>query len=193
MWRRVSSAVGNTVILFCNVKTQTHSKSSTSSPAPLLVHLLLLLTAAILIAHLKLSPIELRQVLMNMTTDRLEPAHIKQLLLYSPDEDEVKQYEQFDQDPAKLSEPDQFIFQVPPINNPGWPRFKSQWNDLCKGECFFICFRCWWYLSIKPVCGASTSRRPCRRRQRRWRSRLITSTRRRWSWGAARNWPKSWR
>lgn len=49
---------------------------------------------------------------MNMTTDRLEPAHIKQLLLYAPDEEEVKQYEQFDQDPGKLSEPDQFIFQV---------------------------------------------------------------------------------
>lgn len=49
---------------------------------------------------------------MNMTTDRLEPAHIKQLLLYAPDEEEVKQYEQFEQDPAKLSEPDQFIFQV---------------------------------------------------------------------------------
>lgn len=52
--------------------------------------------------------------MMNMTTDRLEPAHIKQLLLYAPDDDEVKQYEQFDQDPAKLSEPDQFIFQVQP-------------------------------------------------------------------------------
>lgn len=54
---------------------------------------------------------------MNMTTDRLEPAHIKQLLLYAPDDDEVKQYEQFDQDPAKLSEPDQFIFQVHPLKN----------------------------------------------------------------------------
>lgn len=78
---------------------------------------------------------------MNMTTDRLEPAHIKQLLLYAPDEDEVKQYERFDQDPAKLSEPDQFIFQVPPPpppNNPGWTRFESQWNDLCKGECSFF-------------------------------------------------------
>lgn len=74
--------------------------------------LTLLLAVAILIAHLKLSPAELRQVLMNMTTDRLEPAHIKQLLLYAPDDDEVKQYEQFDQDPVKLSEPDQFIFQV---------------------------------------------------------------------------------
>lgn len=49
---------------------------------------------------------------MNMTTDRLEPAHIKQLLLYAPNDDEVKQYERFEQDPAKLSEPDQFIFQV---------------------------------------------------------------------------------
>ena len=49
---------------------------------------------------------------MNMTTDRLEPAHIKQLLLYAPNDDEVKQYEQFEQDPAKLSDPDQFIFQV---------------------------------------------------------------------------------
>lgn len=51
-------------------------------------------------------------MLMNMSTDRLEPAHVKQLLLYAPNEDEVKQYEQFEQDPAKLSEPDQFIFQV---------------------------------------------------------------------------------
>lgn len=51
-----------------------------------------------------------------MTTDRLEPAHIKQLLLYSPDDEEVKQYERFDQDPAKLTEPDQFIFQVRPTN-----------------------------------------------------------------------------
>lgn len=69
-------------------------------------------SAAILIAHLKLSTGELRQILMNMTTDRLEPAHVKQLLLYAPNDDEVKQYEQFEQDPAKLSEPDQFIFQV---------------------------------------------------------------------------------
>lgn len=47
-----------------------------------------------------------------MATDRLEPAHIKQLLLYAPDDDEVKQYERYDQDLTKLSEPDQFIFQV---------------------------------------------------------------------------------
>lgn len=69
-------------------------------------------STAILIAHLKLSSGELRQVLMNMSADRLEPAHIKQLLLYAPDEEEVKQYEQYDQDLSKLSEPDQFIFQV---------------------------------------------------------------------------------
>ncbi|TNN04091.1 hypothetical protein fugu_001120 [Takifugu bimaculatus] len=68
--------------------------------------------ASILIAHLKLSASELRQILMKMTTDRLEPAHVKQLLLYAPNDDEVKQYEQFEQDPAKLSEPDQFIFQM---------------------------------------------------------------------------------
>uniref|UniRef100_A0A7N6AIH4 Glutamate receptor, ionotropic, delta 2 (Grid2) interacting protein, a n=1 Tax=Anabas testudineus TaxID=64144 RepID=A0A7N6AIH4_ANATE len=81
--------------------------------------------ASILIAHLKLSPIELRQVLMNMTTDRLEPAHIKQLLLYAPDEDEVKQYEQFDQDPVKLSEPDQFIFQMLMV-----PEYKTRLRSL---------------------------------------------------------------
>ncbi|KAK2820825.1 hypothetical protein Q5P01_023784 [Channa striata] len=81
--------------------------------------------ASILIAHLKLSPDELRQVLMNMTTDRLEPAHIKQLLLYAPDDDEVKQYEQFDQDPAKLSEPDQFIFQMLMV-----PEYKTRLRSL---------------------------------------------------------------
>lgn len=81
--------------------------------------LILFLSAAILIAHLKLSTSELCQILMNMTTDRLEPAHIKQLLLYAPNDDEVKQYEQFEQDPAKLSEPDQFIFQVNAEENRG--------------------------------------------------------------------------
>lgn len=67
---------------------------------------------AILIAHLKLSPGELRQVLMNMASDRLEPSHIKQLLLYAPDAEEVKKYEEYRQDPSKLSEPDQFVLQV---------------------------------------------------------------------------------
>ncbi|KAM7371065.1 hypothetical protein PAMP_010562 [Pampus punctatissimus] len=81
--------------------------------------------AAILIAHLKLSPTELRQVLMNMTTDRLEPAHIKQLLLYSPSDDEVKQYELFEQDPVKLSEPDQFIFQMLMV-----PEYKTRLRSL---------------------------------------------------------------
>uniref|UniRef100_A0A8C2X1N2 Glutamate receptor, ionotropic, delta 2 (Grid2) interacting protein, b n=1 Tax=Cyclopterus lumpus TaxID=8103 RepID=A0A8C2X1N2_CYCLU len=81
--------------------------------------------ASILIAHLKLSASELRQVLMNMTTDRLEPAHIKQLLLYAPDEEEVKQYEQFEQDPAKLSEPDQFIFQMLMV-----PEYKTRLRSL---------------------------------------------------------------
>ncbi|XP_034563956.1 LOW QUALITY PROTEIN: delphilin [Notolabrus celidotus] len=81
--------------------------------------------ASILIAHLKLSTSELRQVLMNMATDRLEPAHIKQLLLYAPDEEEVKQYEQFDDDPAKLSEPDQFIFQMLMV-----PEYKTRLRSL---------------------------------------------------------------
>lgn len=67
---------------------------------------------AILIAHLKLSPGELRQVLMTMATDRLEPAHIKQLLLYAPDAEEVKKYEDYKEDQSKLSEPDQFMLQV---------------------------------------------------------------------------------
>lgn len=67
---------------------------------------------AILIAHLKLSPGELRHVLMTMSTNRLEPAHIKQLLLYAPDDEEVKQYAQYTDNPSKLSEPDQFVLQV---------------------------------------------------------------------------------
>ena len=51
-------------------------------------------------------------MLMNMATDRLEPSHIKQLLLYAPDAEEVKKYEEYRQDPGKLSEPDQFVLQV---------------------------------------------------------------------------------
>lgn len=49
---------------------------------------------------------------MNMATDRLEQTHIKQLLLYAPDAEEVKKYKEYRQDPSKLSEPDQFVLQV---------------------------------------------------------------------------------
>lgn len=81
--------------------------------------------ASILIAHLKLSPGELRQVLMNMATDRLEPAHIKQLLLYAPDAEEVKKYEEYRQDPSKLSEPDQFVLQMLSV-----PEYKTRLQSL---------------------------------------------------------------
>ncbi|XP_071060148.1 delphilin isoform X3 [Pseudochaenichthys georgianus] len=81
--------------------------------------------ASILIAHLKLSPGELRKVLMNMVTDRLEPAHIKQLLLYSPDAEEVKKYEEYTEDPSKLSEPDQFVLQMLSV-----PEYKTRMECL---------------------------------------------------------------
>uniref|UniRef100_A0A3B4DPZ8 Glutamate receptor, ionotropic, delta 2 (Grid2) interacting protein, a n=1 Tax=Pygocentrus nattereri TaxID=42514 RepID=A0A3B4DPZ8_PYGNA len=81
--------------------------------------------ASILIAHLKLSPAELRQALMTMTTERLEPSHIKQLLLYAPDDEEVKQFQQYDQDPSKLSEPDQFVLQMLLV-----PEYKTRLRSL---------------------------------------------------------------
>ncbi|KAG7325192.1 hypothetical protein KOW79_011508 [Hemibagrus wyckioides] len=81
--------------------------------------------ASILIAHLKLSPAELRQILMTMSTERLEPSHIKQLLLYAPDDDEVKQFQQYDQDPAKLSEPDKFVLQMLLV-----PEYKTRLRSL---------------------------------------------------------------
>lgn len=98
----------NTPVLPCG----THCISECSLDCSATCLTLLLTHSAILIAHLKLSPGELRQVLMNMTTDRLEPAHIKQLLLYAPDAEEVRKYEEYRQDPSKLSEPDQFVLQV---------------------------------------------------------------------------------
>ncbi|XP_072917163.1 delphilin isoform X1 [Hemitrygon akajei] len=67
---------------------------------------------SILIAHLKLSALELRQILMTMENDRLEPSHIKQLLLYAPDEEELKNFSQHSDDPSKLSEPDQFALEM---------------------------------------------------------------------------------
>ncbi|KAG9267670.1 delphilin isoform X1 [Astyanax mexicanus] len=81
--------------------------------------------ASILIAHLKLSPSELRQALMTMTTERLQPSHLKQLLLYSPDDEEVKQFQHFDQDPSKLSEPDQFVLQMLLV-----PEYKTRLRSL---------------------------------------------------------------
>lgn len=71
------------------------------------------LPAAILLAHLKLSPAELRQVLMSMEPRRLEPAHLAQLLLFAPDADEEQRYQAFREAPGRLSEPDQFVLQVP--------------------------------------------------------------------------------
>ncbi|XP_051905005.1 delphilin isoform X4 [Hippocampus zosterae] len=81
--------------------------------------------ASILIAHLKLSPGELRQVLMSMSSDRLEPSHIKQLLLYAPDAEEVKKYQEYKGDPSKLSEQDQFVLQMLSV-----PEYKSRLESL---------------------------------------------------------------
>ncbi|XP_072560998.1 delphilin isoform X1 [Paramormyrops kingsleyae] len=81
--------------------------------------------ASILIAHLKLSPAELRHVLMTMATERLEPAHIKQLLLYAPDDDEAQQYERYRDKPAKLSEPDQFVLEMLSV-----PDYKTRLRSL---------------------------------------------------------------
>ncbi|KAM8961444.1 delphilin [Pelodytes ibericus] len=67
---------------------------------------------AILIAHLKLTPLELRHTLMTMENERLEPSHIKQLLLYAPDEEERKHFQEYGGSPSKLSEPDQFALQM---------------------------------------------------------------------------------
>ncbi|XP_048465892.1 delphilin-like [Rhincodon typus] len=67
---------------------------------------------SILIAHLKLSAPELRQILMTMENDRLEPSHIKQLLLYAPDEEELKNFKRHMADPSKLNEPDQFALEM---------------------------------------------------------------------------------
>ncbi|XP_015684494.1 delphilin-like, partial [Protobothrops mucrosquamatus] len=66
---------------------------------------------AILIAHLKLSHIKLRQILLSMESDRLEASHLKQLLLFAPDAQEVQRFHSYQGDPSKLSEPDQFVLQ----------------------------------------------------------------------------------
>ncbi|NXG34537.1 GRD2I protein, partial [Dromaius novaehollandiae] len=80
---------------------------------------------SILIAHLKLSHVELRQILMTMETDRLEPSHIKQLLLYAPDGEEVQQYQNYKDNPSKLSEPDQFVLQMLSV-----PEYKIRLRSL---------------------------------------------------------------
>ncbi|NWR46621.1 GRD2I protein, partial [Regulus satrapa] len=80
---------------------------------------------SILIAHLKLSHIELRQILMTMETDRLEPSHIKQLLLYAPDGEEVQRFQSYKESPGKLSEPDQFVLQMLSV-----PEYKIRLRSL---------------------------------------------------------------
>ncbi|XP_063027507.1 delphilin [Melospiza melodia melodia] len=80
---------------------------------------------SILIAHLKLSHAELRQILMTMETDRLEPSHIKQLLLYAPDGEEVQRFQSYKESPGKLSEPDQFVLQMLSV-----PEYKIRLRSL---------------------------------------------------------------
>lgn len=72
---------------------------------------------------------------MNMVTDRLEPSHIKQLLLYAPDAEETKKYEAYRQDPSKLSEPDQFVLQV------------QSWQDV-EGLVWISCVCVWLFVFI---------------------------------------------
>ncbi|XP_053131642.1 delphilin isoform X2 [Hemicordylus capensis] len=80
---------------------------------------------SILIAHLKLSHIELRQILLSMESGRLEASHIKQLLLYAPDAEEVQQYQSYQGSPSKLSEPDQFVLQMLLV-----PEYKTRLRSL---------------------------------------------------------------
>lgn len=80
---------------------------------------------SILIAHLKLSHAELRQILMTMESDRLEASHIKQLLLYAPDAEEVQQYQTYQGNLSKLSEPDQFVLQMLLV-----PEYKTRLRSL---------------------------------------------------------------
>uniref|UniRef100_A0A8D0H684 Grid2 interacting protein n=1 Tax=Sphenodon punctatus TaxID=8508 RepID=A0A8D0H684_SPHPU len=80
---------------------------------------------SILIAHLKLSPLELRQILMTMESSRLEASHIKQLLLYAPDAEEVQQYDRYQGSASKLTEPDQFVLQMLSV-----PEYKTRLRSL---------------------------------------------------------------
>ncbi|XP_063286574.1 delphilin [Pelobates fuscus] len=80
---------------------------------------------AILIAHLKLTHLELRHILTTMENERLEPPHIKQLLLYAPDEEERKRFQEYAGSPSKLSEPDQFALQMLSI-----PEYRTRLRSL---------------------------------------------------------------
>ncbi|XP_049644148.1 delphilin [Suncus etruscus] len=80
---------------------------------------------SILLAHLKLSPAELRQVLLSMEPRRLEPAHLAQLLLFAPDADEELRYQAFREAPGRLSEPDQFVLQMLSV-----PEYKTRLRSL---------------------------------------------------------------
>uniref|UniRef100_A0A8C0XEC6 Delphilin n=1 Tax=Castor canadensis TaxID=51338 RepID=A0A8C0XEC6_CASCN len=80
---------------------------------------------SILLAHLKLSPAELRQALMSMEPRRLEPAHLAQLLLFAPDADEEQRYQAFREAPGRLSEPDQFVLQMLSV-----PEYKTRLRSL---------------------------------------------------------------
>uniref|UniRef100_A0A8C5QT10 Grid2 interacting protein n=1 Tax=Leptobrachium leishanense TaxID=445787 RepID=A0A8C5QT10_9ANUR len=80
---------------------------------------------AILIAHLKLMHQELRHILMTMENERLEPSHIKQLLLFAPGEEERKRFQEYGGSPSKLSAPDQFALHMLSV-----PEYKVRLRSL---------------------------------------------------------------
>ncbi|XP_063790792.1 delphilin isoform X2 [Pseudophryne corroboree] len=80
---------------------------------------------AILIAHLKLTHQELSHTLMTMENERLEPSHIKQLLLFAPSEEERKHFQAYAGSPSKLSEPDQFALKMMSV-----PEYKLRLRSL---------------------------------------------------------------
>lgn len=108
------------------------------------------LPAAILLAHLKLTPGELRQVLMSMEPRRLEPAHLAQLLLFAPDADEEQRYQAFREAPGRLSEPDQFVLQVlrPAPEPPAVAKGPFAWAASTVGSWLFL-EDCPWPLSAR--------------------------------------------
>ncbi|KAK6170562.1 hypothetical protein SNE40_018927 [Patella caerulea] len=72
---------------------------------------------SILLAHMKMSISEMKQAMFLMDEEILTPELLKQLLAYSPNKQEIEQYDKFKGDFEGLSKADQFAYEMSQIPN----------------------------------------------------------------------------
>ncbi|XP_035695545.1 delphilin-like isoform X3 [Branchiostoma floridae] len=73
---------------------------------------------AIVLGHLKMSHAEIRQAVLQMDDSRVSPSHLKQLLVYAAEDEEIEKFEKYIGVLSALNESDRFAYEMNKI--PGY-------------------------------------------------------------------------